>query len=61
MWQGIRGEDLDVDLLQDEIRVCSVTGVMVIYTSDRSKFAGEDAPESSNEPSEQREAEMPAA
>ena len=38
-WQGLRGEDLDIDLSQDKILVCSRTGMRVIYTTDRKKYA----------------------
>ena len=37
-WQGIRGEDLDIDPdLEHEI-VCSRTGVKVIFTGDIKKY-----------------------
>lgn len=38
MWQGLRGEDLDIDTSVDSPRVCSVTGMKVIYTSDYEKY-----------------------
>ena len=43
MWQGLRGDDLDVDLSNEAQLQCTVTGVMVIYTSDVAKYAGKDA------------------
>lgn len=42
-WQGLRGEDLDVDPSAEIELECAATGVTVIYTSDRSKYAREDA------------------
>jgi hypothetical protein len=38
-WQGIRGEDLDIDLSQETELICSKTGVKVIFTGDFSKYA----------------------
>lgn len=32
MWQGLRGEDLDIDTEKDHFRVCSRTGVEVVFT-----------------------------
>ena len=37
-WQGLRGEDLDIDLSQELERICSRTGMKVIYTSDYKKY-----------------------
>lgn len=34
MWQGLRGEDLDIDLNQEIKMICSRTGVPVTYTTD---------------------------
>lgn len=42
MWQGLCGQDLDIDPAYEVSRVCSVTGMTVVYTSDMSKYAGED-------------------
>jgi hypothetical protein len=37
-WQGLRGDDLDIDL-DDEVELtCSKTGMTVIYTPDREKY-----------------------
>lgn len=37
-WQGLRSEDLNIDL-NDEIEIiCSKTKMKVIYTADRSKY-----------------------
>lgn len=46
MWQGMRREDLDIDLANDQSLVCTATGVTVIYTNDVSKYAGEEAEKS---------------
>jgi hypothetical protein len=46
MWQGMRGDALDVDLVKDESLVCAATGVTVVFTSDLSKYGGEDADKS---------------
>jgi len=37
-WQGLRGDDLDIDLTRDSELVCSKTGMKVIYTSDVKKY-----------------------
>jgi hypothetical protein len=37
-WQGLRGEDLDIDLSEEKTLVCSRTGMRIIYTSDRVKY-----------------------
>ena len=37
-WQGLRGEDLDIDLSQEPELICSKTGMKVIYTSDVKKY-----------------------
>ena len=37
-WQGLRGEDLDIDLSQEPELVCSKTGMRVIYTGDVKKY-----------------------
>ena len=42
MWQGLRGEDLDVDLESEPTRECSATGIVVTYTTDLSKYGGSD-------------------
>ncbi|TVQ47148.1 MAG: hypothetical protein EA371_08800 [Gammaproteobacteria bacterium] len=41
-WQGLRGEDLQIDPSNDLDLVCSRTGVTVTYTADRTKYAGGD-------------------
>jgi hypothetical protein len=45
MWQGLRGENLEVDLVGDLERTCTATGMTVIYTNDASKYAGQEAEE----------------
>lgn len=42
MWQGLRGDDLDVDLKSESTLECSATGMVVTYTSDPAKYAGEE-------------------
>ena len=37
-WQGIRGDDLDIDLSDEPEHVCSRTGVKVIFTNDLAKY-----------------------
>jgi len=37
-WQGLRGDDLDINLSQEPEVICSRTGVLVIYTSDLKKY-----------------------
>lgn len=37
-WQGLRGEDLDIDLSQEPAIACSKTGMTVIYTGDVAKY-----------------------
>ena len=42
MWQGLRGESLDIDT-DAEIRLrCTKTHVTVVYTNDLSKYGGPD-------------------
>ena len=38
-WQGLRGEDLDIDLTEEIEMVCSKTGMKVIYTADATKYS----------------------
>ncbi len=37
-WQGLRGEDLEVDLSQETDLTCTKTGVKVTYTSDFNEY-----------------------
>lgn len=39
MWQGLRGEDLDVNTDMEVALTCSATGMKVTFTSDRNKYA----------------------
>lgn len=39
MWQGLRGDDLQIDIDLELTMVCSATRMTVIYTSDPSKYA----------------------
>lgn len=38
MWQGLRGDPLEIDTSQNVTLVCSKTGVSVTYTADDSKY-----------------------
>ena len=37
-WQGLRGEDLDVDLDEERVQTCARTGMVVTFTPDRAKY-----------------------
>ena len=37
-WQGLRGEDLDINLSEERELTCSKTDVKVIYTNDLEKY-----------------------
>ena len=37
-WQGLRGEDLNIDLSEELELICSKTGMKVIYTGDVKKY-----------------------
>ena len=37
-WQGLRGEDLDIDWSKEIEIICSKTRMKVIYTSDANKY-----------------------
>ena len=37
-WQGLRGEDLEVDLDEERALTCSRTGMVVTFTPDRAKY-----------------------
>jgi hypothetical protein len=39
MWQGLRGEDLDIDPTEEFILNCTTTGMTVVFTSDMAKYA----------------------
>jgi len=37
-WQGLRGDDLDINLSEESELICSRTGMKVIYTGDAQKY-----------------------
>lgn len=37
-WQGLRGDDLDIDPQQEPELTCSRTGIRVIFTNDLKKY-----------------------
>ena len=39
MWQGLRGEDLNIDPTQELILNCTFTGMAVVFTNDAAKYA----------------------
>lgn len=39
MWQGLRGEDLNIDATSDISVTCAVTGTTVVFTNDVAKYA----------------------
>lgn len=38
-WQGLRGEDLNINIREEQTIVCSKTGMQVTYTSNYEKYA----------------------
>ena len=48
-WQGLRGEDLDIDVSAERKIICSRTGVHIIYTADARKYTGEIQPKRSDQ------------
>ena len=40
--QGLRGENLDIDLSEEPAFTCSRTGMKVVYTSEIAKYGGEE-------------------
>lgn len=40
-WQGLRGEDLDIDMDTEVALTCSKTGMVVTFTSDSRKLASQ--------------------
>ncbi len=38
-WQGLRGEDLNINLSQEKELICSKTGMRVVFTGDQKKYA----------------------
>ncbi len=39
MWQGLRGEDLNIDTAEETVLTCAATGMAVVFTSDMAKYA----------------------
>lgn len=39
MWQGLRGEDLNIDPAEEITLTCATTGMTVVFTSDLAKYA----------------------
>ncbi len=37
-WQGLRGDDLDINLSEESELICSRTGMKVIYAGDAQKY-----------------------
>lgn len=37
-WQGLRGDDLDININEEKKLICSKTGKSVIFTNDSSKY-----------------------
>lgn len=37
-WQGLRGEDLDIDLAEEVTLTCASTGMVITYTGDLAKL-----------------------
>jgi hypothetical protein len=40
-WQGLRGDDLDIDTAQEITLICTATGMIVTFTGDLSKLANQ--------------------
>lgn len=39
MWQGLRGEDLNIDPDEDILLNCTATGMTMVFTRDVTKYA----------------------
>ena len=39
MWQGLRGEDLNIDPTEEVVLKCKMTGMAVVFTVDLAKYA----------------------
>ena len=39
MWQGLRGEDLDIELAKEIACTCTATGMTVVFTNDPAKYS----------------------
>ncbi|MBS1993257.1 MAG: hypothetical protein JSS83_22230 [Cyanobacteria bacterium SZAS LIN-3] len=38
MWQGLRGEDLDIDTESEIVMTCTATNMIVTFTADSAKY-----------------------
>lgn len=50
-WQGLRGEDLHIDISAEVSVVCARTGIKVVFTPDLSKLDVDASEEGSKDPS----------
>jgi hypothetical protein len=41
MWQGLRGDDLDIDVEREVQMTCTRFGATVTFTGDQTKYSGE--------------------
>ena len=41
-WQGLRGEDLDIDLSRERTLTCTSTKMIVTFTPDRAKYVNQE-------------------
>lgn len=41
-WQGLRGEDLDIDLAEERTLTCSSTSMIVTFTPDRAEYVNQE-------------------
>lgn len=48
-WQGLRGEDLNVDLNEERTITCTKTGMIVTFTMDSTKFSEPENKETADE------------
>jgi hypothetical protein len=39
LWQGLRGDDLNIDLSEEREIICPRTEMKVVYTDDAAKYA----------------------
>ncbi len=39
MWQGLRGEDLNIEVEEEVALTCTGTGMTVVFTNDPAKFS----------------------
>jgi hypothetical protein len=57
-WQGLRGEDLEVDLQSEVTLTCTRTGMVVTFTPDHSKYQNQ---QTDNDDSKEVSHERPAS